>query len=65
LYGQKYLRSKSGFALSDEVLYKQMFLLLTGIFGSAGNNYVRISLCSPVEKFEDAIKRIKEHHEES
>jgi len=51
---------KDGFALSDEVLYQaNVFITPGGIFGSAGNNYVRISLCSPVEKFEDAIKRIK------
>ena len=51
---------KDGFALSDEVLYNaNVFITPGGIFGDAGNNYVRISLCSPVEKFEEAIKRIK------
>jgi len=51
---------KDGFALSDEVLYNaNVFITPGGIFGNAGNNYVRISLCSPVEKFEEAIKRIK------
>ena len=51
---------KDGFALSDDVLYKaNVFITPGGIFGNAGNNYVRISLCSPVEKFEEAIKRIK------
>jgi len=51
---------KDGFALSDEVLYNaNVFITPGGIFGNAGDNYVRISLCSPVEKFEEAIKRIK------
>ena len=50
---------KSGFQLSDEVLYKSsVFITPGGIFGIAGNKYVRVSLCAPVEKFEEAIKRI-------
>ncbi|MEP6675245.1 MAG: aminotransferase class I/II-fold pyridoxal phosphate-dependent enzyme [Ferruginibacter sp.] len=51
---------KDGYALSDEVLYnKNVFITPGGIFGSAGNNYVRISLCAPEERFEEAIGRIK------
>lgn len=51
---------KTGYELSDEVLQKtNVFITPGGIFGSAGNNYVRVSLCSPVEKFEEAINRIK------
>jgi LL-diaminopimelate aminotransferase len=51
---------KDGYALSDEVLYNaNVFITPGGIFGSNGNNYIRISLCASVEKFEDAIKRIK------
>jgi len=50
---------KDGFALSDEVLYKaRVFITPGGIFGEAGLPYIRVSLCSPVEKFEEAIKRI-------
>jgi aspartate/methionine/tyrosine aminotransferase len=50
---------KNGFELSDEVLYKKaVFITPGGIFGSAGEKYIRISLCSPVEKFQEAIKRI-------
>ena len=50
---------KNGFALSDDVLYtKNVFITPGGIFGSAGDRYIRISLCSPVEKFKDAINRI-------
>ncbi len=51
---------KSSFALSDEVLYNaNVFITPGGIFGSNGNNYVRISLCAPIQKFEVAIERIK------
>lgn len=50
---------KDGFELSDEVLYKaRVFITPGGIFGKAGLPYIRVSLCSPVEKFEEAIKRI-------
>lgn len=49
-----------GFALSDEVLYNAgVFITPGGIFGSAGEQYVRISLCSTEEKIEEAIQRIK------
>jgi len=51
---------KDSFALSDEVLYNtNVFITPGGIFGSNGNNYVRISLCAPINKFEEAITRIK------
>jgi LL-diaminopimelate aminotransferase len=50
---------KDGFALSDEVLSKsRVFITPGGIFGKAGKPYIRVSLCSPVEKFEEAIQRI-------
>jgi len=51
---------KDSFALSNEVLYNtNVFITPGGIFGSNGNNYVRISLCAPINKFEEAIARIK------
>ncbi len=51
---------KDGYVLSDEVLYKSnVFITPGGIFGSAGDRYIRVSLCAPVEKFEEAINRIK------
>ena len=51
---------KSGFELSDEILYmKAVFITPGGIFGNAGDGFIRISLCSPVEKLEQAIKRIE------
>lgn len=50
---------KDGYALSDKVLYDhQVFITPGGIFGSAGNGYIRVSLCAAVEKIEEAIKRI-------
>ena len=51
---------KDGYALSDEVLYNSnIFITPGGIFGTAGNKYIRISLCAPVEKFELAIERVR------
>lgn len=50
---------KDGFALSDHVLYNhQVFITPGGIFGSAGNRYIRISLCASEEKFQIAINQI-------
>lgn len=49
-----------GFALSDEILYgASVFITPGGIFGDAGKGYIRVSLCGSVEKFEEAIHRIK------
>lgn len=49
-----------GFALSDRVLYDAgVFITPGGIFGSAGTDYIRVSLCTPMEKFRESINRIK------
>jgi LL-diaminopimelate aminotransferase len=49
-----------GYALSDYLLHEaQIFITPGGIFGSAGNNYVRVSLCSPEEKLQAAIHNIQ------
>jgi LL-diaminopimelate aminotransferase len=49
-----------GYALSDKVLYEaNVFITPGGIFGNAGNSYVRVSLCGSVVRFEQAIERIK------
>ena len=54
---------KDGYQLSDEVLYgANVFITPGGIFGSAGNAFVRVSLCSPEQKIEEAINRIKQDH---
>jgi LL-diaminopimelate aminotransferase len=50
---------KDGYALSDEVLYNaNVFITPGGIFGSAGDQYIRVSLCGSVERFREAIGRI-------
>lgn len=52
---------KDAYALSDEVLKdSRVFITPGGIFGKAGNKYIRISLCAPVERFQEAIDRIRE-----
>ena len=49
-----------GYALSDQVLHSaKVFITPGGIFGSEGNNYIRVSLCSTVENLEAAICRIR------
>lgn len=50
---------KDGYALSDKVLYgANVFITPGGIFGDAGDAYIRISLCGSIEKFEEAITRV-------
>ena len=51
---------KDGYELSDKILHKSnVFITPGGIFGSAGDQYIRVSLCSSVEKIMEAIERIK------
>ena len=51
---------RTGFELSDDVLYNSnVFITPGGIFGDSGDKYVRVSLCAPVEKFEESINRIR------
>jgi aspartate/methionine/tyrosine aminotransferase len=51
---------KDGYELSDKVLGdSNVFITPGGIFGSAGDKYVRVSLCSSEDKIEEAINRIK------
>lgn len=52
---------RDGFELSDQVLDSaNVFITPGGIFGSAGNGYVRVSLCSTEQKIDEAIGRIQE-----
>lgn len=45
---------------TDEVLYKTNVFITPGlIFGSAGKHYVRISLCSKLDTFQQALKRVQ------
>lgn len=56
---------KDGYALSDEVLYgSDVFITPGGIFGKGGNQYIRVSLCATVDKFDEAIQRIKKANRE-
>lgn len=51
---------ENGFAFSDHVLYNaKVFLTPGGIFGSAGDGYCRISLCSTETRIKEAITRIE------
>ena len=50
---------KDGYQLSDEVLEQAgVFITPGGIFGKAGKGYIRVSLCSPVEKLQEAVERV-------
>ncbi len=47
------------FEFSDKVLYEsKVFITPGGIFGSNGNRYVRISLCSSQQTLKEAIDRV-------
>ena len=51
---------KNGFELCDDVLYnKNVFVTPGGIFGSNGDNYIRISLCAKAETLKQALERIQ------
>ena len=51
---------QTGESLSDEILEKQHIFITPGmIFGQAGSNYIRVSLCSPEQRFEEAINRLR------
>ncbi|WP_018626350.1 pyridoxal phosphate-dependent aminotransferase [Niabella aurantiaca] len=50
---------KDGYELADAVLYNaDVFITPGGIFGDAGDRYIRISLCGSIERFEAAIDRV-------
>ena len=50
----------NGYALSDEILEKaHVFITPGGIFGSTGDQYIRISLCSDREIYKEALRRVK------
>ncbi len=51
---------ENGFAFSDHFLYKaKVFLTPGGIFGSSGDGFCRISLCSSEARIKEAISRIE------
>jgi LL-diaminopimelate aminotransferase len=52
-------RWESGFAMSDAVLQgARVFLTPGSIFGSEGDRYIRVSLCSPETRLQEAMDRI-------
>lgn len=53
---------KDCYELSDKVLYDaKVFITPGGIFGSAGDQFIRISLCANQATIEKAIARLKEN----
>jgi len=62
LWGKIPSEYESSETLADEILYKAMVFITPGfIFGSNGNNYIRISLCCKDEQLLEALKRIEEN----
>ena len=60
LWGRIPDSSGTGYDLSDEILHNAaVFITPGGIFGSAGDKYLRVSLTSTEERFQEAIDRIK------
>lgn len=52
---------ENGFVLSDKVLHSaNVFITPGGIFGNAGDGFVRISLCSKKEILTKAIERVEQ-----
>jgi LL-diaminopimelate aminotransferase len=51
---------KTGYELSDEILNNtSVFITPGGIFGSAGDQYIRISLCTNEQRLQESIKRVE------
>ncbi len=49
-----------GYVLSDQILHGAgVFITPGGIFGPAGQGYVRVSLCSTAEKLQESIGRVR------
>ena len=46
---------------SDKFYTANVFITPGGIFGSAGEKYIRVSLCATEEKINEAINRIKKN----
>ena len=51
----------NSYELSDEILLgSAVFITPGGIFGTAGERYIRISLCAEITLFDQAIQRIRQ-----
>lgn len=54
---------KNAYDFSDEILYNNnVFITPGGIFGSNGDNYIRVSLCATSEKIQEAIERVEKRN---
>jgi aspartate/methionine/tyrosine aminotransferase len=61
LYGLRFLIHIPIAELSDEILLgSAVFITPGGIFGTAGERYIRISLCAEITLFDQAIQRIRQ-----
>jgi len=59
LWGKIPPKYKNSEVLADELLYNAKVFIVPGfIFGSNGDNYIRISLCCKDEKLKEALRRI-------
>ena len=64
LWGRIPDSEKSGEALADKILYgAHVFITPGSVFGSAGDRYVRVSLCSNNEALTEALNRILNNYE--
>lgn len=62
LWGKIPSKYESSAELADRVLYDARVFITPGfIFGSNGEKYIRISLCSKEDKLQNALDRIKEN----
>jgi len=53
-------RYKTGYEMTDRILYDaNVFITPGAIFGTAGDHFIRVSLCSSEEKLEESIQRVK------
>lgn len=56
----KHHKAMSSATLSDDILYKSRVFITPGhIFGSRGEGYLRLSLCTPKDRLIEAYNRIK------
>jgi aspartate/methionine/tyrosine aminotransferase len=52
-------KGKTSEELTDKLLYKHNVFLTPGtVFGTNGEGYIRLSLCTPVEKLEKVLIRV-------
>ena len=60
LWGKIPSEWKNSEALADEILYNANVFIVPGfIFGSNGDNYIRISLCCKDEQLQEALRRVE------